>query len=241
MHVRECTYVEAKKWLQNKGWVEKEHVEKLVFSYKTKKPSFQLPPEIQVDTPFSEWPGSMQEYVLSRGVWPSQIDQWGHGYALEGLLWGRVVLIVRDEDENPVSYMARTISSQQRRYMYPHRDLNPDYSIFFGQNRWPILQWRQDIVVTEGIFDAMAFERIAPSCALLALGGSRITPQLVLRLSTFRRVFLALDSDTTGQRCADQIENSLKKFPIMIKRINLPMGFDPASMSPGDLKGLMYG
>jgi DNA primase len=190
---------------------------------------FQLPPEV-ILAPLEDWPTPARQYAQDkRGIEPWQVERWGLGHALGGRLDGRIVVPVRDGSGRVASYTARAYAGQPVRYLTPREEEGPDTSVLFGEEH----AWEAGgagVVVVEGALNALAVERVCEG-PVLALGGSRVDPVAVAKLSRFRFVVVATDADPAGDRAAQQLLAALSSY-VPVARARLPEGMDPANAPP---------
>jgi DNA primase len=197
---------------------------------------FALPREVRC-TPLGAWPSIPRAYATARGLTPEQVERWGIGYAPEGRLAGRLVIVVRDAAGRARNYMARDFTGgEPRRYLYPAAVDRPDLDVVFGEQHWPASN-RRRVVVTEGALDALAVER-AVGGTVAALGGSMVRPLHVAKLGTFREVVVLTDSDAAGDAAADVLGASLGRHAALL-RVRLPEGKDAASVSSAELEAAL--
>lgn len=202
---------------------------------------FELPAGVRVE-PLESWPGLARRYLERRGVPAWQVARWGVGYAAQGRLAGRVVIPVRDAAGRPRTYMARSFTGDEPKYLTPRMAERPDLGALFG-----VLGWEEashDVVyAAEGAFNALAFERAferafdAQGCdhvAVAALGGaSDLQAAHVALLSQFRLVVLASDHDAAGDRAAERLAFALGRHA-RVARLELPRDAD--EMEPAELR-----
>ncbi len=208
---------------------------------------FRLPAGVTV-APVGMWPQMAATYALNtfkdkpkgRSLTPEQIYRWGIGYADEGQLSGRVVLITRNEKGVAMNYTARTYVDHPKRYFEPEHWEKADRGVMFGEQHWQ--SNRSDyraVVVTEGGFKALAVERAAPDLALAATSGSAIMPGYPIKLSRFKHVIVSTDADDTGDKIADELMFMLRRQRVRTTRMRLRDGTDHDEIEVGELQELL--
>lgn len=187
----------------------------------TRRRGFNLPVGIVVE-PVDKWPRMAREYALSpprelttvppygRGLTREQVERWRIGYADEGRLAHRLVLVTRDENGIAWNYTGRTYADHPKRYFEPEHWERADRNVMFGEERWSKTGF-DCVVVTEGGFKALAVERVDSDVALAATSGSAIMPGYPLKLCRFDHVIVSTDADDAGDRIADELMFMLKK------------------------------
>lgn len=202
---------------------------------------FALPASV-VTGPLESWHKPPRDYVVARGITPEQVRRWGIGYSLTGRLNGRIVFPTLDINGRAVNYTARTYVQAPKRYTTPPRacmctfeaaggsDLmcdgecgftgRPDFNVIDGEYQWPAPNQREDLVLTEGVFNRLAVERVTP-LPTGALNGSHISLGQVSRLSRFKRVINLTDQDFAGDRADEAITDALTRH-VTLLRVKLP-------------------
>lgn len=211
---------------------------------------FRLPAGVKLG-PIGTWGVAAQGYILGRGVSPSQIERWGIGWT--GRRWhrvlnplaGRIVFSVRDVSGRLISYTGRSYVGHERRYREATRAEGADLGAVFGEEHWPRSRARRAVVVTEGAFDALAVERVMPGLAVGGIFGSQLAPSCVSRLTTFGAVLLATDPDAAGNKVAQELEQTLRRW-VQVVRVPLPDELDAsgkrhdcATLEPGALRSAL--
>jgi len=125
-------------------------------------------------------------YLKKRGILDKDTLYWKMGYCMDGRYANRIIVPSFDDNGDLNYFVARSFSSDPRKY------LNPPVSkdIIFNEL---YLEWDTDLVVTEGIFDAIV---AGPNAVPLL--GSTLRPNSKLFMKIVQNdtpVFLALDPD----------------------------------------------
>lgn len=194
--------------------------------------SFRMPPEVFFG-PLEEWPGPPRGYLVGRGVTPEQVDRWGIGYAVSGVLQHRVVLPKRDPTGKLVGYTARSyLHKPEKPYIEPGAKEGADPFAVWGEQHWPAGE-RGTLVVDEGAFNALAIERVAPYgwCVGAVSGAGRVGEALA-KVATFARVLVRTDSDDAGEKAAAALQMGCPSS--IVRRLVTP-GTDPNLMDPSEL------
>lgn len=195
-----------------------------------------MPPEV-VFAPLEKWSTPFRRYAerADRGITAWQVDRWGIGYAVDGDLAMRIVIPVRDERGELLSYTARSIVDETPKYWSPSLVQGRRPGAAFGRQHWPPPSGRQRVVVLEGAFDALACERAGVS-AVATLDGSHLDPMIVDLLRTFREVVVATDLDAAGEGAVQALSACRE---LRFRRIRIPGGKDPAATSPEVLRAAL--
>lgn len=201
--------------------------------------SFALPPEVILE-PYEDWPSLFREYLDERGVTPAQRALFQFGYALEGRLKFRLVLVVCDAQGRPRTYSARSVIEQPGpKYLTPHESEAPDKAAIYGMETWPGLAERGGrmrrpgrVYVAEGGFNTLALHRASGGEPVAGLLGSRVHPRQVLAIASFEEAVIVTDPDQAGDRAASKLLFSLARHGL-VRRVVLPEGEDADSLGRG--------
>lgn len=179
------------------------------FEYETSvRAAFRMPGGVKFE-PIDEWPKAARSYLLrDRHIPRWQVERWGIGYAVDGLLIGRIVLPIVDDENVLLSYTARTYSKAPMRYRNPNRRENADPGAIWGEAKWTAD--RSVLWLAEGAFKAMAVERVRDKASVGAVGGaSSLTLDKVAKLSAWSRIVVVSDPDPAGDRFVEELKSAL--------------------------------
>lgn len=117
-------------------------------------------------------------------------------------------------------FIARTFSDRKmKKYM------NPDASkdIIFNEL---YVDWSKDVVIVEGIFDAIKAENAIPLLGSTLRENSRLFTEIVKNDSA---IYLALDPD--AEKKAEKLINSLLSYDIEVYKVPIPNDIDVGDMT----------
>ncbi len=159
-------------------------------------------------------------YLKSRGVKEEDIYRWKIGYCYEGKYAGRVVFPSFNIEGNLDYFVSRTFNNNWIKYMNPPSKKNIIFNELY-------INFEQDLVIVEGVFDAVkASDNAVPLLGSTLTEDSRLFKKIVENDS---KVFLALDSDAS--RKSDKIIKLLLEYDIETYYIDLGRYEDPAGMT----------
>lgn len=131
-----------------------------------------------------------QQYLEDRGVTLRQMKQYDIRYCYDGEYSGRVV-VPCFYNGDMVTFVARDIfGSSSRKYLNPIGNKQSDFLFNFDNIN------SDEIILTEGVFDAISASEVAPSVA--SFGKSLSSRQIEL-LNGFKRVVFYWDRDAYPQ------------------------------------------
>ena len=159
-------------------------------------------------------------YLRHRGITKQDIAWWKMGYCINGEYEGRIIIPSFD-DEGDLSYF---VSRSYDRSCYP-KYKNPPASrnIIFNDL---FVDWSSDIILVEGIFDAINAGRNA-----VPILGSTLNQNSVLLRKIVKEdagVYVALDPDATKKEL--EIIKTLLDFDIEVWKVNIGDSEDVGSM-----------
>ena len=127
-----------------------------------------------------------RNYLRKRGLSKEDIIWWKMGYCSEGEYAGRVIIPSFDEEGDLNYFVSRSFSKDiWPKYKNPKAGRNIVFNDLF-------VDWTSDIILVEGVFDAMAIRMNA-----IPLFGKSPQSELQKRIieKNVRKVYIALDSD----------------------------------------------
>lgn len=229
VQVRKLAFSNARRWLSSvdAGTAERPPPTSLSIELRSfTSRSFQLPPEVLFRS-VDDWPSVARSYALvRRGIPRAQIEQWRIGFAVDGGLGGRIVIVTRDRHGRDANYTGRTFFDVEPRYKNAREEESPDRSILFGEEFW---NRQRVVVVVEGALKALAVSRVFPSVAVAALSGSNVHPSHLVKLASFPRVVSLTDADRAGEHAHSELLQSLARSTDF-REVKLPRGEDADSI-----------
>lgn len=240
--VRDVGYWSAKEWLEEveAGFGERARVTSVTVRVGSiSRHAFRVPPEVDF-APLARWPKSIRVYAEQRSIEAWQVARWRVGYAVDGRLAGRIVLVTRDRAGTPTGYAARSVSKDPtvKRYLAPRTEERPDFGVLFGEEFWPEQRARGTVVVLEGALNALAVERAivaaGSDASLAVMSGSRAPAIVFAKLATFPRVVNLTDADHAGDAVAEELHLGLGRH-VDFQRVRLRPKTDPNNISRDEL------
>jgi len=152
-----------------------------------------------------------RRYLNSRGIGYKDILKWKIGYCKTGEYKGRVVFPSFDEEGEVNYFVSRTYNNSWRTYKNPSCSKN---KIIFNEL---YLDFNSDLVITEGVFDAI---KAGPNA--VPIMGSTISQKSKLFWEIVRNdtpVYICLDKDAKEKEL--KIIEELLKYDVEIYRISL--------------------
>lgn len=157
-------------------------------------------------------------YLAARGVDVETARLFGVGYHLgKGLMEGRIVIPIHDENGTLVAYAGRSLDSSAPKYRLPPRFRKSH--VLFNLNRAAGKGKR--VVLVEGFFDAIRVHQAGLPCVVAMMGCSLSLRQEELLKGCFDSVVLLLDGDAAGRRASESIAARLvRAFSVRLAAIS---------------------
>jgi len=127
-----------------------------------------------------------KSYLENRGVTKEDIVRWKIGYCVRGAYEGRIVVPSFDEEGYVNYFVARAYDNNWRKYMNPSLSKDMVFNHLY-------IDWSSDIVLTEGVFDAIkAGPNSIPLLGSTLRENSKLFQEIVKNDAA---IFVALDPD----------------------------------------------
>ena len=148
----------------------------------------------------------IKKYLYRRGLTDQDFIKYNIGYCLKGEYHGRVIIPSYNEDGILNYFVGRSFEDSYLKYKNP--PVSRDIVSFEN-----LINWNQPIILTEGVFDAIAIKRNA-----IPILGKNISKSLMkkLILNKVKDIYIALDRDAFKAALA-----YCERFLSMGKRIYL--------------------
>jgi DNA primase len=166
-------------------------------------------------------------YLARRGVGTNTAAHFGTGfYSGKGLMQGRIIIPIHNEDGILVAYAGRGLGQTEPRYKFPvyfRKSL-----ILFNLHR--AVHHGKAVIVVEGFFDCFNVHQAGFPCVVALMGCSLSYRQEVLLQQHFREVTLMLDGDKAGRRAGAIIAARLAT-KLSVRVVEVPIGTQPDQLS----------
>jgi hypothetical protein len=160
------------------------------------------------------------EYLRGRGISKRDMLKWKMGFCHRGKYGGRIIIPSFNDEGNCNYFIARSYVGHHRRYLNPPcgRDI-----IFNELN----VDWDDPVILVEGVFDAIvAGDNAIPILGSTLREDSKLFQAIAIHDSP---IYIALDAD--AEKKSRWIINSLMKYDLEIKKLNIGSYEDIGSMS----------
>jgi DNA primase len=158
--------------------------------------------------------GHAIRYLKDRGITKKHIIKYNIGFCQKGLYAGRVIIPSYDSRNQLNYFIARSIFPDEKQ-KYKNPPVSKDVIVFGNQ-----IDWKQPIILCEGVFDAIALKRNA-----IPLLGKFVQKTLMGALKNAKpEVYICLDND--AQEDSLVLYDKIKSYVKSVKTIKLENGKD---------------
>ena len=157
-------------------------------------------------------------YLRSRGIKEEDIVKWKIGYCFSGEYRERIVIPSFDDDGDVNYFVGRSYSGDSYKYKNPKASKNIIFNDLY-------IDWNTDLVLVEGIFDAIIAGNAVPILGSTLRTGSELVRKIVTNDTP---IYIALDPD--ARKKENKIIKTLLKYDIEMYKIDVSGYEDVGSM-----------
>ena len=163
-------------------------------------------------------------YLTKRGVTKGDILKWKIGFCKDGEYAGRVVIPSFNENGYANYYVARSYGSEWPKYKNPPASRDIIFNELY-------VNWDEDLVIVEGVFDAIKAGNGIPLLGSTLREGSALFQAIV---KNGNRVYLALDEDASKK--TRSIIRLLQRYGVEVYEVDTSGVEDVGDMSKKDFQ-----
>ena len=158
------------------------------------------------------------KYLQARGITKSDILKWKIGFCFEGEYRNRIVIPSFDDDGDCSYFIARSYTGDSYKYKNPRASKNIVFNELF-------IDWNSDLVLVEGVFDALVAGNAVPILGSTLRSGSELLRKIVWNDTP---IYVALDPDAADKE--RRIIKMLLEYDIELYKIDVSGYEDVGSM-----------
>ena len=190
-------------------------------------------------------------YFNLRKINPDTVNHFGLGYCSKGLMAGRIVIPLHDNEGNLIGYAGRLVDDDlidvnNPKYKFPgSREKDGNIYEFskskFLFNGFKIQEPVSNLIVVEGFFAFFWLFQCGYTNTVTLMGSSCSEDQAKLIMEKIKpsgTVWLMPDGDKAGEDCACQLFQFIAPY-YRVKWVQLSKGIDPEDCSTEQLKQLL--
>ena len=157
-------------------------------------------------------------YLQKRGVTKDDILKWKIGYCFSGEYRNRIIIPSFDEDGDCSYFIARSYTGDSYKYKNPRASKDIVFNDLF-------IDWNKDLVLVEGVFDALVAGNAVPILGSTLRKGSELLRKIVRNDTP---IYIALDPDAEEKE--RRIIKMLLEYDIELYKIDVSGYEDVGSM-----------
>ena len=161
-------------------------------------------------------------YLRERGLSKDDILKWKIGYCYEGQYRNRIIIPSFNDNGDTNYFIARSYSGDSYKYKNPRASKNIVFNELF-------IDWDQDLVIVEGVFDAIVAGNAVPILGSTLRADSRLIQKIVYNDTP---VYIALDPDAEAKE--RKIIQTLLKYDIELYKIDVS-GYEDVGSMPKEI------
>ena len=161
-------------------------------------------------------------YLQERGLTDNDILRWKIGYCFNGNYRNRVVIPSFDDDGDINYFVARSHNGDSYKYKNPRASKDIIFNELF-------INWNDDLVLVEGIFDAINAGNAVPILGSTLRSDSRLLRKIVFNDTP---VYIALDPDAADKE--RKIIKTLLRYDIELYKIDVS-GYEDIGTMPREV------
>jgi DNA primase len=216
------SYLQLQKWDSISDRADLERFADLFSEHKLERGSqkVQLPEEF-VSLTSDKLPATgryAMKYLDSRGVTKADILKWKIGFCFEGEFRNRIIIPSFDEDGDCSYFIARSYTGDSYKYKNPRASKDIVFNDLF-------IDWNEDLVLVEGVFDALIAGNAVPILGSTLRSGSDLLRKIVRNDTP---IYVALDPDAAKKE--RRIIEMLLRYDIELYKIDVSGYEDVGSM-----------
>ena len=159
------------------------------------------------------------KYLDSRGVTKADILKWKIGFCFEGEFRNRIIIPSFDEDGDCSYFIARSYTGDSYKYKNPRASKDIVFNDLF-------IDWNEDLVLVEGVFDALVAGNAVPILGSTLRKGSDLLRKIVWNDTP---IYVALDPDAADKE--RRIIKTLLDYDVELYKIDVS-GYEDVGEMP---------
>ena len=157
-------------------------------------------------------------YLMKRGITKADILKWKIGYCFNGEYRNRIIIPSFDEDGDVSYFIARSYTGDSYKYKNPRASKDITFNELY-------IDWNKDLVLVEGVFDALVAGNAVPILGSTLRSGSDLLRKIVRNDTP---IYIALDPDAANKE--RRIIKMLLQYDIELHKIDVSGYEDVGSM-----------
>ena len=161
-------------------------------------------------------------YLEKRGVSRADILKWKIGYCFSGEYKNRIIIPSFDHEGDVSYFIARSYTGDSYKYKNPRASKDITFNELY-------IDWNKDLVLVEGVFDALVAGNAAPILGSTLRKGSKLLREIVRNDTP---IYIALDPDAAKKE--RRIIKTLLEYDVELYKIDVS-GYEDVGSMPKDV------
>ncbi len=157
-------------------------------------------------------------YLQNRGVSRSDILKWKIGYCFGGEYRNRIIIPSFNKDGDVSYFIARSYNGDTYKYKNPRASKDITFNELY-------IDWNKDLIMVEGVFDALVAGNAVPILGSTLRKGSRLLREIVRNDTP---VYIALDPDAAKKE--RRVIKTLLEYDVELYKVDVTGYEDVGSM-----------
>ena len=163
-----------------------------------------------------------KRYLENRGVTHADILKWKIGYCFNGEYRNRIIIPSFDQDGDVSYFIARSYSGDSYKYKNPKASKDITFNALY-------IDWNKDLVLVEGVFDALVAGNAVPILGSTLRKGSKLLREIVRNDTP---IYVALDPDAAKKE--RRVIKTLLEYDVELYKIDVA-GYEDVGSMPRDI------
>ena len=207
------TFTQLQKWDQITNRSDLERFADLFTEseYREDAPKLELPKEF-ISLSSTKTPATGMyalNYLQKRGVTREDILKWKIGYCFSGEYKNRIIIPSFDQDGDVSYFIARSYNGDSYKYKNPKASKDITFNELY-------IDWNKDLVLVEGVFDALVAGNAVPILGSTLRAGSRLLREIVRNDTP---IYVALDPDAAKKE--RRVIKTLLRYDVELYKIDI--------------------
>ena len=161
-------------------------------------------------------------YLEKRGVSRADILKWKIGYCFSGEYKNRIIIPSFDHEGDVSYFIARSYTGDSYKYKNPRASKDITFNELY-------IDWNKDLVLVEGVFDALVAGNAAPILGSTLRKGSKLLREIVRNDTP---IYIALDPDAAKKE--RRVIKTLLEYDVELYKIDVS-GYEDVGSMPRDV------
>ena len=161
------------------------------------------------------------KYLHNRGLTEEDIVKWKIGFCFEGEYRNRIIIPSFAENGDCSYFIARSYTGDSYKYKNPRASKDIVFNELF-------IDWNEDLVLVEGVFDALVAGNAVPILGSTLRKGSKLLREVVRNDTP---IYVALDPDAAAKE--RRVIKTLLEYDVELYKVDVSGYEDVGSMPKG--------